>query len=160
MAAQKGITATGVARCVAARAHLFFDQAAMKLRDTYNDWRVTVGFALIVLGAANCAIGLRHTQRYGRILAQTPAATAPDQAYRSFDELGPRASRDVLRPFISEQWRVSYARARMDFYHVTFLTGQVLSFAGIAIALLGFIGLIQRDSRRAVAMRHAPPRAS
>jgi energy-converting hydrogenase Eha subunit E len=134
----------------------------MKLVDVYTEWRVVAGVALIVLGAVNWAIGLDRTQQYSHILAQTPKVGA-DQAYRSFDELDARSDTAVLAPFSSEQRRVSYATARMDFYHATYLTGQALVMVGVVLALVGFIILIQRDSRRAnQRLRgsiggHAPP---
>lgn len=134
----------------------------MKLADVYTEWRVVTGMALIVLGAVNWAIGLDRTQQYSHILAQTPKVSA-DQAYRSFDELDARSDSAVLAPFSSEQRRVSHATARMDFYHATYLTGQALVTAGIVLALVGFIVLIQRDSRRAnqrlrgSISEHAPP---
>jgi len=45
---------------------------------------------------------------------------------------------------------VSYATARMDFYHVTFLTGQAMTIVGLVLTLIGFINVIQRDTRRSI----------
>ncbi len=134
----------------------------MKLPDVYSDWRIVAGLALIVLGTANWVIGLDRTQAYSRIVAKTPIVGA-DEAYRSFDELDPRSDRAVLAPFSSQQRRVSYATARMDFYHATYLTGEALVLAGVAFTLLGFILLIRRDSSRVYQRLHpgirgnAPP---
>lgn len=118
----------------------------MKLPDVYSDWRIVAGFALVVLGTINWAIGWARTQEYSRIVVGH-ADVAADEAYRSFDDLDPRTDGAVLAPFTNAQRRVSYATARMDFYHATFLTGQALVLAGIALTLLGFIALIQRDNR-------------
>jgi hypothetical protein len=120
----------------------------MKLPDVYTDWRIMAGIALMMLGAANWAVGLSRTNEYSRIIARTPEIAA-DEAYRSFDELDPRTDRAVLAPFTNQQRRISYATARMDFYHAAFLTGQALVLAGVALTLLGFIVVIRRDSRRA-----------
>jgi hypothetical protein len=120
----------------------------MKLPDIYGDWRVMAGLALLLLGAANWVIGLERTTEYARIIAQASTPPVPDQAYRSFDELD--ADSTVLEPFTSEQRRVSYATARMDFYHATFLTGRVLASIGLVTMLIGFITVIQRDTRRAI----------
>ena len=46
------------------------------------------------------------------------------------------ADREVLAPFTNAQRKVSYATARMDFYHATFLTGQALVLASKARALM------------------------
>ncbi len=119
----------------------------MKLPDVYTDWRIIAGLGLLILGATNWVIGIERTTEYAQIIAQA-ATPVPDEAYRSFDELD--ANSAVLEPFTAEQRRVSYATARMDFYHATFLTGQVLVVAGLAMMLVGFIVVIQRDTRRAI----------
>lgn len=118
----------------------------MKLPDIYTDWRIIAGLALILLGAGNWVVGLRKTQESSQMIAQA-AHVSPSSDYRSFDELEAGAGA-VLKPFTQEEERVSYATARMDFYHVTFLTGQAMMIAGLIVALLGFINVIQRDTRR------------
>jgi uncharacterized membrane protein len=136
----------------------------MKLPDVYTDWRIVAGLALIVLGAFNWEIGRARTQEYSRIVGGTTNVAA-DEAYRSFDELDPRTDREVLAPFTNSQRQVSYATARMDFYHATFLTGQALVVAGLVLTLVGFIVIIQRDNRhvhrrlRATLDGNAPPHA-
>ena len=136
----------------------------MKLPDVYTDWRIVAGLALIVLGAFNWEIGRARTQEYSRIVGGTTNVAA-DEAYRSFDELDPRTDREVLAPFTNSQRQVSYATARMDFYHATFLTGQALVVAGLVLTLVGFIVIIQRDNRhvhrrlRATLNGNAPPHA-
>jgi hypothetical protein len=121
----------------------------MKLPDTYRDWRVILGLALTLLGAGNWLVGRVRTEQYSEIIASQPD-TAADEAYRSFDELDSGATA-VLEPLTAEQRRVSYATARMDFYHATFLTGYALVIAGLALTFTGFLTLIRRDARRAAA---------
>lgn len=111
----------------------------------YRDWRIVGGLALAVLGAGNWVVGLHKTQEASEMIARA-SNVAPSSDYRSFDELDSGAGA-VLKPFTREEERVSYATARMDFYHVTFLTGQVLVVAGAIVLLIGFINLIQRDTR-------------
>lgn len=136
----------------------------MKLPDVYTDWRIVTGFALIALGATNWVTGRIRTQEYSRIIAAT-SVVAADESYRSFDELDPRSGGAVLAPFTNAQRRVSYATARMDFYHAAFLTGQALVLAGVVLMLIGFIAIIQRDNRhihrrlRATLGANAPPHA-
>ena len=118
----------------------------MKLPDIYTDWKIVVGLGLIVLGAGNWVIGLQRTQLYSRmIVAHQQPSTATD--YRSFDELDEGAA--VLEPLTAQQRQASYATARMDFYHAAFLTGRVMVLLGVLLTLLGFISVIQQDSRRA-----------
>ena len=137
----------------------------MKVPDVYSDWRVMGGLALIVLGAVNWEIGRARTQEYSRVVA-SHAEVAVDEAYRSFDELDPRTDSAVLAPFTDAQRQVSYATARMDFYHATFLTGQALVLAGVVLMLIGFITIIQRDNRhvhrriRPALGANAPPHAN
>ncbi len=121
----------------------------MKLPDIYTDWKIVVGLGLMMLGAANWIIGMERTQIYSRIIVahQQPAAAATD--YRSFDELDAGAGGAVLEPLTAQQRQASYATARMDFYHAAFLAGRVMVLLGLIVTLLGFISVIQQDSRRA-----------
>jgi len=121
----------------------------MKLPDLYTDWRVMGGLALVILGAANWIIGLSRAEQYGQIIAQASQRNAIEQSYRDFDELDAQSNAAVLAPLTAEQRKVSHAAARMDFYHATFISGQVLSLAGIALTCLGFLGVIRGDARRA-----------
>ncbi len=119
----------------------------MKLPDVYKDWRIMAGLMLVALGAGNWIIGLNRTRIASQMIAQA-THTSPSSDYRSFDEVDSAAG--VLKPFTEEEARVSYATARMDFYHATFLTGQVLVIFGLIITLIGFINVIQRDTRRTI----------
>ena len=121
----------------------------MKLPDVYTDWKIVVGLGLIMLGAANWIIGVERTQIYSRMIVahQHPADAATD--YRSFDELDAGAGGAVLEPLTAEQRQASYATARMDFYHAAFLAGRAMVLLGLLVTLLGFISVIQQDSRRA-----------
>ena len=123
----------------------------MKLPDIYTDWKIVIGLVLVMLGAANWIVGVERTQIYSRLIVahQQPSATAASD-YRSFDELDDSAGgADVLEPITAEQRQASYATARMDFYHAAFLAGRAMVLLGLLITLLGFISVIQQDSRRA-----------
>lgn len=122
----------------------------MKLPDVYRDWRIVSGAALVLLGAVNWSVGLSRTEQYGRIIAKASDRTAVEEVYRNFDELDARTDAAVLEPFAAEQRKVSYATARMDFYHATYLTGQMLVILGLSVTCLGFLGVIRADARRAV----------
>ena len=119
----------------------------MKLPDVYRDWRIMAGLMLVFLGAGNWIVGLNKTRLASQMIAQA-ANIAPGSDYRSFDELD--SAGGVLKPFTEEEARVSYATARMDFYHVAFLTGQVLVIAGLIVTMIGFINVIQRDTRHSI----------
>ena len=120
----------------------------MKLPDVYTDWKIVIGFALIVLGAGNWVIGIERTQMYSRMVAAR-AHNAAATDYFSFDELDDGAGGAVLEPLTTQQRKASYATARMDFYHAAFLTGRVMVLLGLVCTLLGFMSVIQQDSRRA-----------
>ena len=121
----------------------------MKLPDIYSDWKIVFGIALILLGAANWAIGLERTQTYGRIV-NAPAQPAAATDYRNFDELDAGAgSAAVLEPLTAQQRQASYAAARTDFYHAVFLAGRTMVLLGLLVTLLGFISVIQQDFRSA-----------
>ncbi len=119
----------------------------MKLPDVYKDWRIVAGLMLALVGAGNWAVGLTKTRQASQMIALA-SNTSPSSDYRSFDEVDSTAG--VLKPFTEEEARVSYATARMDFYHVTFLTGQVLVIVGLVVTMIGFINVIQRDTRRSM----------
>lgn len=120
----------------------------MKLEDVSRDWRVVLGLSLILIGVANWVVGRHRTRQYSGIVAAQPDPAA-NESYRSFDELDNGVDA-VLEPFTEEQRRVSYATARMDFYHVTFMTGYAMVIAGLVVTFFGFLGLIRRDASRAV----------
>jgi uncharacterized membrane protein len=121
----------------------------MKMPDIYHNWHVVLGVALILLGIGNWLVGRHNTEHYGQLIRSASSA-APDQAYRSFDELDAGAVA-VLAPLTAEQRRVSYATARTDFYHAAFLTGYGLVLAGLLLTFVGFLNLIRNDARRATA---------
>ncbi|MGH7838014.1 MAG: hypothetical protein ACREQC_09375 [Candidatus Binataceae bacterium] len=119
----------------------------MKPADVSRDWVVLLGLGLVLIGVANWLVGRHRTRQYSGIVAAQPD-TGADNSYRSFDELGDGADA-VLRPFTEEQRRVSYATARMDFYHATYMTGYGLVIGGLFVTFLGFLRLIRRDAWRA-----------
>jgi hypothetical protein len=119
----------------------------VKLPDVYKDWRVMAGLMLVFVGAGNWIVGLNKTRLASQMIAQAEH-TRPSTDYRSFDEVDSAGA--VLKPFTEEEARVSYATARMDFYHVTFLSGQVMVLVGLMLTLIGFINVIQRDTRRSI----------
>lgn len=122
----------------------------MKLPDVYTDWRVVFGLALLILGIGNWVVGWEKVQQYEQIAAVESKSNSHGlDSYRSFDELGSDPD-DALAPLTAEQREVSYARARMDFYHSTFMTGRFLVLFGLLFSCIGFLGLIRKDTRHAV----------
>ncbi len=121
----------------------------MKIPDVYHDWRAVLGIALILLGTGNWLVGRLNTERYSQLIKSAGVAAA-DPAYLSFDDLDSGAAA-VLAPLTAEQRRLSYATARMDFYHATFLTGYVLVVGGLLLTVVGFLSVIRKDARRATA---------
>ncbi|HLW71992.1 MAG TPA: hypothetical protein VKS22_15370 [Candidatus Binataceae bacterium] len=119
----------------------------MKVADVSRDWMVALGLGLVLIGVANWLVGRHRTRQYDSIVATQPDPAAND-SYRSFDELA-GAVDAVLQPFTEEQRRVSYATARMDFYHATYVTGYGLVIVGLIVTFLGFVRLIRRDAQRA-----------
>lgn len=127
--------------------------SGVKLPDLYKDWRIMAGLVLMLMGAGNWIVGLGKTQQYGAIIARA-SDTGVDEAYRSFDELDAGADRGVLEPFTGEERRVSYATVHMDFYHATFIIGQILFALGLVVTLVAFLGAIRRDARSAASRSH------
>lgn len=128
----------------------------VKPPDLYTDGWLIGGLILMLLGAGNWLVGLTKTEQYSHTLVRASEGRF-DQSYLSFDELDDRSDSAVLAPLTKQERNVSYANARMDFYHATFLTGQFLFALGLLVAMIGFIGAIRRDAGRS--MRSARPRA-
>lgn len=127
----------------------------MKLPDLYTDGWIIAGLVLMILGAGNWIVGLTKTEQYSRILARI-SQTGVDQSYLSFEELDDHADNAVLAPLTQDERKVSYAAAHMDFYHATFLTGQVLFGLGLMVTVIAFIAAVRRDARGA--MRRTAPK--
>lgn len=122
----------------------------MKLSDVYTDWRVMFGLALLILGIGNWVVGWEKVQQYAPIAAAESKSDGHGQeSYRSFDELGSDPG-EALAPLTAEEREVSFARARMDFYHATFMTGRFLVSFGLIFSCIGFLSLIRKETRRAV----------
>jgi multisubunit Na+/H+ antiporter MnhG subunit len=122
----------------------------LNLPDVYTDWRVVFGVALLVLGIGNWVVGWEKVQQYAQIAAtESKTDSRGEESYHSFDELGSDPD-GALAPLTAEQREVSFARARMDFYHATFMTGRFLVSFGLVFSCIGFLSLIRKDTRRAV----------
>ena len=131
----------------------------MKPPDLYTDWKVVAGIVLVLLGAGNWFIGLNRTRQYSQMIAAaTHAAAVAD--YRSFDELDAGTGHAVIEPLTPRERELSYTTARMDFYHATFLTGQVLVLVGVLLTLVGFISVIQRDARATISRSTSLPQSA
>ncbi len=110
----------------------------------------------MLLGTGNWLVGLAKTEQYSRILARV-SQSGVDQSYLSFEELDDRSDSAVLAPLTQDERKVSYATAHMDFYHATFLTGQVLFGLGLMVTVIAFIAAVRRDARGA--MRRTAPKS-
>lgn len=128
----------------------------VKPPDLYADGWLIGGLILMLLGAGNWLVGLTKTEQYSHVLARA-SENGFDQSYLSFEELDDHSDSAVLAPLTQQERNVSYANARMDFYHATFLTGQILFAIGLLLTMVAFIGAIRRDARRATST--AQPRA-
>jgi hypothetical protein len=100
----------------------------------------------MAIGAADWTIGLARSQHFVHLLAGTRRIDA-EKAYRHFEELDAGAGSAVLAPLSAEQKRVSYATARLDFYHAMLWAGEGMVLAGLFFALVG-LGLRLRTERR------------
>jgi len=128
----------------------------VKPPDLYADGWLIGGLILMLLGAGNWLVGLTKTEQYSHVLARA-SESGFDQSYLSFEELDDHSDSAVLAPLTQQERNVSYANARMDFYHATFLTGQILFAIGLLLTMVAFIGAIRRDARQATST--AQPRA-
>jgi len=129
--------------------------SVVKPPDLYGDGWLIGGLILMLLGAGNWVVGLTKTEQYSHVLARA-SQSGFDQSYLSFEELDDRSDSAVLAPLTQQERNVSFANARVDFYHATFLTGQVLFSLGLLFTMVAFIAAIRRDARRAMRSNRPP----
>jgi cytochrome c biogenesis protein CcdA len=102
---------------------------------TRNAW-IVAGLLLLAVGIGDVAVARTKLSQYQETLASTPAKAPKNPAV-----LFPKASE-------AEEQR-SVARAKLGFYNMLFLAGQLLTFGGLVLIV---VGVVQVRSRNALAV--------
>jgi hypothetical protein len=114
-------------------------------RNLYQDVAFVAGMILIFVGAVNCIIGIKESNKYQRVIARI-SQTGLEESYRNFRELSPRSNEQVLSRMSEEQERYNIARVRLDFFQVVVSGGQLFLLIGALITAYSVIRVIRRDA--------------
>jgi len=99
---------------------------------------VLYGMLLLVVSLADLTVGHQKIREYEVLLSQTPKVTRQDPA-----GLFPKATE-------MEQRRV-VARAKLGYYNILFLAGELLFLAGFSLLLAGTVQVRVRTMKLAAA---------
>src|SRR5262245_15331891 len=92
-----------------------------------NGW-VVAGLILLAIGLGDRVVGRTNLTQYPEVLEQVPAVHTHDRS-----ELFPKATE------ADEQRNV--ARAKLGYYNILFLAGQMLTLGGLILVVIGLIRL-------------------
>ena len=92
-----------------------------------NGW-VVAGVLLLAIGLGDLVVGRTKLAQYHEVLEQMPAVRPRDRAV-----LFPKATE------ADEQRNV--ARAKLGYYNILFLAGQVLTLGGLVLVVIGLVRL-------------------
>lgn len=106
-----------------------------------NAW-IVAGLLVLGVGLGDLVAGRTKLAQYNEALARAPVAAAPDPA--------------VLFPKTTEaQEQRAVALAKLGFYKLLFLAGQILTLTGLVLIMVGVIQLRVRGAPETA----SPPRS-
>ena len=109
-------------------------QVELTVRTLARSGWVVAGLLLLAIGVGDLVVGRTKLAQYHVVLEQTPAVRTRDRA--------------VLFPKVTEaEEQRNVARAKLGFYNLLFLFGQIMALLGLMSAVIGVLRL----------RRYAPP---
>jgi len=109
-------------------------QSELTVRALARSRAFVAGLLLLAVGLGDVVAGRTKLNQYQAVLAQ-PVVTPP----RDPATLFPKVTE-------AEEQR-AVARAKLGFYNVLFLAGQILTLVGLVLLILGLVGLRRRAVR-------------
>ena len=92
-----------------------------------SGWIVS-GLLLLLIGLSDVVVGRTKLAQYQAVLRQTPVSRPQDPA--------------ALFPKVTEaEEQRSVARAKLGFYNLLFLAGQMLTLGGLVLIVIGLVRL-------------------
>ena len=89
---------------------------------------IVAGLLLLAIGLGDLMVGRTKLAQYHAELARTPASRPRDRA--------------TLFPKVTEaEEQRSVARAKLGFYNLLFLSGQILTLGGLVLVVIGLVQL-------------------
>ena len=103
-------------------------QVELTVRSLARSGWVVAGVLLLAIGVGDLVVGRTKLAQYHDALAQTPAVRTRD--------------RSVLfpKPAEADEQR-NVARAKLGFYNLLFLSGQMLTLGGLILVVIGLVRL-------------------
>jgi hypothetical protein len=111
-------------------------QPELTIRALARSRAFVAGLLLLGVGLGDVVAGRSKLAQYQAVLAQQVVTPPRDPA--------------TLFPKVTEaEEQRAVARAKLGFYNVLFLAGQLLTLAGLVLLILGLVGLRRRADRPA-----------
>jgi hypothetical protein len=98
----------------------------LSIRTLARNGYVVAGLLLLAIGVGDLVVGRTKLAQYHGQVAQTPVMRTRDQA--------------TLFPKVTEaEEQRAVARAKLGFYNLLFLSGQILSCGGLVLLVVGLV---------------------
>jgi hypothetical protein len=111
-------------------------QAELTIRALARSRSFVAGLLLLGVGLGDVVAGRSKLAQYQAVLAQQVVTPPRDPA--------------TLFPKVTEaEEQRNVARAKLGFYNVLFLAGQILTLVGLVLLIFGLVGLRRRTVRAA-----------
>ena len=112
----------------------------LSLRMLSRSSLIVGGLLLLCIGLGDVVVGRTKLAQYQAVLAQAPAVRPRDPA--------------VLFPKVTEaEEQRSVARAKLGFYNLLFLAGQLLTVVGLLLVVVGVVRLLRGTTEPLVIAR-------
>ena len=103
-------------------------QVELTVRTLARSGWVVAGLLLLAIGLGDLVVGRTKLAQYHVVLEQTPAVRTRDRA--------------VLFPKVTEaEEQRNVARAKLGYYNLLFLSGQMLTLGGLILVVIGVVRL-------------------
>jgi len=115
-------------------------QVELTVRSLARSGWVVAGLLLLAIGVGDLVVGRTKLAQYHDVLEQVPAVRARDRA--------------VLFPKVTEaDEQRNVARAKLGFYNLLFLAGQMLTLGGLVLIVVGLVRLRRTSNFPLIAAR-------
>ena len=115
-------------------------QVELTVRTLARSGWVVAGLLLLAIGLGDLVVGRSKLAQYHDVLEQVPAVRTHD--------------RSVLFPKVTEaDEQRNVARAKLGFYNLLFLAGQMLTLGGLVLIVVGLVRLRRTSNFPLIAAR-------
>jgi hypothetical protein len=112
-------------------------QGELSIQSMARSTWIVAGLLLLAIGLGDVLVGRTKLAQYQEVIAQAPPVRPHDPA--------------ILFPKVTEaDEQRSVARAKLGFYALLFLSGQLLTLSGLVLVVIGVVRLHRRGDPRLV----------